>query len=220
MMGNIKACAQFAHIHAVLTGAYGFIADDYYYYNAATAMVFGSTTSALNWEPFQQAIKTLSEVYANQLNLVSKHKKYLDMIGWAGLNPNTPIIPAVACDINTGIVAIDGTKKNLPAQIYMDDALLLGHSKWQIAIKLTALIKAIFIIMGELDTAIRQCPLAMDKWEELVNGPVQTMLGLVIDTYQLTVSILSNYVNEVLLLLRTTLGTVEENSSRYPKPKS
>jgi hypothetical protein len=37
------------------------------------------------------------------------------MIGWEELNPNTPITPAVACNINTGIVAIDGTKKNLPA---------------------------------------------------------------------------------------------------------
>jgi hypothetical protein len=36
--------------------------------------------------------------------------------------------------------------------------------------------------MGEPDTTVRQCPLAMDKWEELVIGPVQTMLGLVIDT--------------------------------------
>jgi hypothetical protein len=62
-----------------LTGAFGFIADDYY--NLTTVMVFGSTTSALSLEPFQQAIETLSEVYANQPDLVSKHAKYLDMIG-------------------------------------------------------------------------------------------------------------------------------------------
>ncbi len=120
------------------------------------------------------------------------------------LDPNTPITPAVACNINTGIVATYGTKKNLPAQIYVDDMLLLGHSKGQIVMKLAALIKAIFVIMGEPDTTVRQCPLAMDKWKELVIGPVQTMLGLVIDTYQLTVGILSNYVNEVLMLLNNT----------------
>ncbi len=50
LMGNIKACFQFARIHVDLTGAIGFIADDYY--NLATAMVFGSTTSASSWEPF------------------------------------------------------------------------------------------------------------------------------------------------------------------------
>jgi hypothetical protein len=140
-------------------------------------------------------------VYPNQPDLVSKHEKYLDMIGWAELDPNTPIIPTVACNINIGIVAADGTKKNFSAQIYVDDVLLLGHSKWHIMMKLAALIKAVFIVMGKLDTMVRQCPLAMDKWEELVVGPIQTMLGWVINIYQLTVSILSSYVNKVLLLL-------------------
>jgi hypothetical protein len=138
-----------------LTGAFGFIADDYY--NLATAMLFESTTSASSWEPFQQAIETLSEVYANQPNLVSKHEKYLDMIGWAELDSNTPITPAVACKINTGIVATDGIEKNIPMQIYVDDMLLLGHSKWQILMKLAALIKSIFVVMGEPDTTVRQC---------------------------------------------------------------
>ncbi len=185
-----------------LTEAIAFIADDYY--NLATAMSFGSTSSASSWEPFQRAIETPSEVYANQPYLVSKHKKYLDMIGWAELDPNTPITSAVACDFNTGIVAADGTKKNLPAQINVYDVLLLGHSKWQIRMKLATLIVAIFVVMAEPDTTVRQCPLAMYKWEELVIGPVQTMLGLVIDTYQLTVTIPSNYVNKVLLLLNNT----------------
>ncbi len=76
--------------------------------------------------------------------------------------------------------------------------LLLGHSKWQIMMKLVALIEAMLVVVGEPDT------LAMDKWEELVVGPVQTMLGLVIDTYQLTVGIPSNYVNKVRLLLNNT----------------
>ncbi len=116
----------------------------------------------------------------------------MDMIGWVVLNPNTPITPAVACNINTGLVAVDGTEKNLPVQIYVGDALLLGHSKGQVMMKLATLIKAIFVVMGEPEIAIRQCPIAMDKWEELVVGPVQTMLGLVIDTYQLTVNISSN----------------------------
>jgi hypothetical protein len=167
-------------------------------------MGFGSTTSASSWEPFQQAIDTPSEVYANQPELVSKHEKYLDIIGWVELNLNIPITLAVACKMNTGIVATDGIEKNLPVQIYVDDALLLGHSKWQILMKLATLIKAIFIVMGEPDTTVRQCPLAMDKWEELGIRPVQTMLGLVIDTYQLTVSIPSNNVNKVLLLLNNT----------------
>jgi hypothetical protein len=111
------------------------------------------------------------------------------MIGWAELNPDMPITPAFACEINKGIFTADGTKKNLPARIYVDDALLLGWSKQQILMRLAPLIEAIFVVMGELDTLVRQCPLAMDKWSEQIVGPVQTMLGLDITTYRLTVGI-------------------------------
>jgi hypothetical protein len=91
-----------------LTGAFGFIADDYY--NIATAMVLGSTMSGLSWKPFRWAVETLSEVYTNQPDLVSKQEKYFNKIGLEELNPNTPITPAVDCDINTGIIAADGTE--------------------------------------------------------------------------------------------------------------
>ena len=43
-LGDIKACFRFARIHTDLTKAFGFLANDLY--NLATAMVFGSTTSA------------------------------------------------------------------------------------------------------------------------------------------------------------------------------
>jgi hypothetical protein len=49
-MADIKACFCFPRIHPELTGAFGFMAGGYY--NLATAMVFGSTTSASSWEPF------------------------------------------------------------------------------------------------------------------------------------------------------------------------
>ena len=49
-MANIKACLRFPRIHPNLTGAFGFMAGGYY--NLATAMVFGSSTSASSWEPF------------------------------------------------------------------------------------------------------------------------------------------------------------------------
>jgi hypothetical protein len=169
-MGCIKTCFQFTQIHADLMGAFGFIANDYY--NLATTMVFGFTTSVLSWEPFRCMIETLSKVYASQLDLLVKHKKYLDMIGWAELNPNTPITPLVTCKINTGIVSANGVEKNLCACIYVDAALLLRHSKVQILMNLATLIEAIFVVMGKLDTAVRQCPLAMDKWEQMIDGLV------------------------------------------------
>ena len=69
---------------------------------------------------------------------------------------------------------------------------------------LAALIKTIFVIMGKPDAAIRQCPLALDKWVDMVPGPIQTMLGLVLDTNKLTVPIPGPYVCELHNLINTT----------------
>jgi hypothetical protein len=65
-------------------------------------------------------------------------------------------------------------------------------------------IKAIFVVMGETNVVVRQCPLAMDKWLVLVFGPKQTILGLIIDTNRLTVAIPAKYLQEVLDLLNST----------------
>ncbi len=62
---------------------------------------------------------------------------------------------------------------------------------------LAAAIKTIFVVMWEPDTAVRQCPLAMDKWSEMVIRLTQTMLGLIINTNKLTLSISYKYLNKV-----------------------
>ncbi len=141
----------------------------------------------------------MSSYFATTSSLVIKHKYYLDMISWAKDDPTTEITPAFPCVINKGTL-----DARLPARIYVDDALLLGLSRRQMELKLAALIKAIFVIMGTPDTTVRQCPLALDKWLEFIVASRQRMLGLIVDTNNLTVGIPPDYVAEVLDLLNTT----------------
>jgi hypothetical protein len=133
------------------------------YYNLATAMVFGSTTSTSSWDPFRQAIEALSVVYADHPNQVIKHKYYLNMISWEETDPTALINQAVPCSMNKGTLDSQGNRAKLPARIYVDDALMLALSKCHTMQVLAALIKAIFVIMGKPDTTVRQCPLEMDK---------------------------------------------------------
>jgi hypothetical protein len=58
--------------------------------------------------------------------------------------------------------------------------------------------------MGKPDVVVRQCSLAMDKWLELVISPKQAMLGLIIKTNRLTITIPDKYLQEVLDLLTST----------------
>ncbi len=78
---------------------------------------------------------------------------------------------------------------------------MLATSIEHMKMGLAAMIEAIFTVMGELNDSVWQCPLAMDKWNELVIGPRQIGLGLIIDTNWLTVAIPIKYLTEVCTLL-------------------
>jgi hypothetical protein len=200
-LADVKACFRYPRIHADSTGAFGFIADKLY--NLATAMVFGSTASASSWEAFRRAIEALTKVFANRPDLVVRHKKFIDMLKWEEIDPSAKLTPAFSCTINCGIMDDAENRIDLPARIYVDNALMLALDADHMKMVLAATIKAIFIVMGKPDIAVRQCPLAMDKLLELVIGPKQTMLGLIIDTNRLTVAIPPKYLQEVLELLNS-----------------
>ncbi len=129
------------------------------------------------------------------------------MISWAPLDPAPDLTKAVPCLINTGVLNNQGTKVPLPARIYVDNALTLATSKESMEQVLASLIKAIFMVIGAPDTSVRQCSLAMDKWEKLQVAPIQTMLGIVIDTNRMTVSVPGDYIKSICLLINSTWHT-------------
>ncbi len=200
-LAAIKACFRYPGIHTDLTGAFGFIADRLY--NLATAMIFGSTASASSWEASRQAIaiKALTKGFANRPDLVIRHKTLIDMLKWEEIDPSAKsllhfLVPSIVV-----LWMMPGI-----GLLFLPAYMLTMQKCWLLTLKvvLAATIKAIFVVMGEPDVAVRRCPLAMDKWLELVIGPKQTMLGLIIDTNRLTVAIPPKYAQEVLDLLNST----------------
>ena len=85
------------------------------------------------------------------------------MLKWDVIDPNATKVRAFPCAINQGIIDENGKRINLPARIYVDDALMLATSIEQMKMVLAAMIEAIFTVMGEPNDSVRQCPLAMDK---------------------------------------------------------
>ena len=90
------------------------------------------------------------------------------MINWADIDPSVELTRAVACAINQGVLDDQGVARPRPARIFVDDSLLLAISQLLMMMALAALIEAIFVVMGEPDMAIRQCPLGLKtngwKW--------------------------------------------------------
>jgi hypothetical protein len=126
------------------------------------------------------------------------------MLKWEEIDPSAKLTPAFSCIINCGIIDDAGNQIDLPAHIYVDDALMLALDVNHMKMVLAAMIKAIFVVMGEPNVTVWQFSLAMDKWLELVIGPKQTMLGLIINTNRLTIAIPAKYHQKVLDLLNST----------------
>ena len=126
------------------------------------------------------------------------------MINWADIDPSVEITKAVACPINQGIIDDQGVARPRPARIFVDNSLLLSIGQLLMKMALAALIEAIFVVIGEPDTAIQKCPLAQEKWVKMVAGPVQTMLDLNLDTNRLTVAIPSYYFEDVCGIIDAT----------------
>ena len=202
-MEDLTSCFRIPRIAADLTGAFGFMIDHLFF--LATSMVFGSNTSASSWEPFRRSIEALIPIYFNRPELVDKHKDLLNQLKWSA-ESTAPKTKAIRCPINTGMLNDDGNLKPVKAPIYVDDILLAAAMKSYILCLLAAAIEAIFVVCGEPKTEIRQCPLSLEKWESLVVGTKQIMLGLEINTDRMTVRITDQYKEEVLTLLRSSWG--------------
>ena len=197
-LADITACFRFPRVHADLTGAFGFMAENLYF--LATSMVFGSNASASSWEPFRRAIEALIVEYSMRPDLVSKHNDLLDILKWEEENDlvGGELVRAVACPLNPGIQDLNGP---LEAFIYVDDILASANNKFNILRLLAATIEAIFTVCGRSHIEVRQCPLSLEKWEDLVVGSIQIVLGLRVDTNMLTVGITPEYRNQVSQLL-------------------
>lgn len=63
---------------------------------------------------------------------------------------------------------------------------------------------AIFAVCGEPNEDIRQCPLALDKWDGMIVDYFGVMLGLIWNTRALTVGVTGLYLAELHELLRST----------------
>ena len=185
---------------ADLTGAFGFVADAMYF--LVTSHVFGSNTSCSSWEPFRRAIQVLIRIYLERTDLVEKHAELLSLLKWDDLlGTSQSITPTVPCALNQGVLDNNGNVIATDGDNYVDDILSAGVSKDYVKNLFAATIEAIFTVCGEPQIDIRQCPLSLEKWLEMVIGPTQTVLGLYVNTNKMMIGITQEYRQQVKSML-------------------
>ena len=111
---------------------------------------------------------------------------------------------AVKCKLNPGVLDSLGRQVFQPSQVWVDDAMIAAVGIFAMKMALAAVIEAIFVVMGKPHTKLRQCPLAMDKWDNLIVAEHQLALDLILNTRKLTVAITQKYLAETLSILQTT----------------
>jgi hypothetical protein len=166
------------------------------------AMVFGFRASSNSWEPFRSAIKTMAAIYfAQRGNDVLQYKRFMRMITLSIPEPRSiQFTRATPCSLNKGNVDNGGNQLPPQPKIYVDDAMVCAV--WHnMALALRCLPHAIFTICGQPEEHLRQCPLALDKWDGMIVAYKATLLGLVINSRDMTVSMMEEYVAELHKLL-------------------
>jgi hypothetical protein len=108
----------------------------------------------------------------------------------------------VLIKINSSVLDPNGNIIPMTANIYVDDILAAAAFQDKMLRLLLEIIKAMFLVCGTLDIAVRQCPLSLEKWFKLIVGPRQIILGLVVDTNKMTVGITDKYIERVQELLK------------------
>ncbi len=109
---------------------------------------------------------------------------------------------AVPCEINNEVLDQNGTIILMTANIYINDILAAAAFRDNMLRLLAATIEAIFLVCGTPNIAVRQCPLSLERWYDLIVGPRQIILGLVVDTNRMTVGITGKYIDRVQELLQ------------------
>lgn len=175
-------------------GAFSCILGDFLFLQCS--LTFGSDFSPAN------ADKLAKSLFPDK-SLRHKHRQHLDRLKWKkGMgNKHAALIPAVSDEFNQGVLDAEGNPTNVPHFIYVDDdcyAVVYDPDDIEQAV---ASIEAIFI--GDSNLTLRQDTVSFDKMEEPMINYNNRLLGRIIQTRSMMVSIPSEYVQATVCLLRT-----------------
>ena len=171
---------------------------------------FGSDFSPTNWEVIRQIWCVLAEALFTDNTLQTKHRHYLDRLQWChsltGRCSNTFSV-AVADSINTGILDAQGLPVPTPHHVFVDDDICLDIL---IQCELKRPYQQVFMLSlfspeNLIWTFNRSLcyGIYLRRWSF---SPTTRVLGLILNTCNMIISILDDFVASLNTLLKTTWG--------------
>ena len=148
----------------------------------------------------------LAAAYFFLPDLVTKNDWLLQKLRWSDVSSppsSMTIVRTRPCTWHKGV--FDSLGRCFPTKhnIYIEDNLL-GKVKAYMHQALASGFEATFTIMGYPCPLVHPVAINLDKLEKLVVSLLQILLGLLVNTREITVSISDEFCREVLALLTTT----------------
>jgi hypothetical protein len=205
---DVKSCIHQIKHHSNVARAFSYIIADYLFFQAGLA--FSTDFSPANWEAVRFVQSALTKRLFSDTSLFAKHCVILDKTTWCCSlrGHHKPCFTrAIGDALHPGILDDLGNPVSTPHGIYINDDIYLDvadthHFKQAIA----ASIEAIFILLGESNTALRQDPISWDKLHKLLVALTNRILGLVLDLRSMTVGTPPEFTSATINLLGTTWG--------------
>jgi hypothetical protein len=180
---DVKSCFRQIKHHPDVAGAFSYILADYLFFQVGLA--FGADFSPANWEAVCSTQSALAERLFFDTSLVTKHRAVLDKIKWChsiNSKKRPHFTRAFYNALNKGIFDVQGNPAPTPHGVYVDNDIYLNVAdKRRFEQAIAASIEAIFMFLGESNTALHQDPISWDKLHELLVALVNWILGLILD---------------------------------------
>ena len=114
-------------------------------------------------------------------------------------------VKTAKCKLNLGVFDSFANRIHHPSRIWVNDTLNAAVGIFSMKMALAAIIKTIVVAVGNSNTCLSKCSLAMDKWVLLIIAEHQPALGLIsINTRKMMVALTMKYLADTLNVIQTT----------------
>ena len=201
---DVSGAFRWPRLHPWIATAFSFLFFGTLY--IPTGQVFGSNTSAQNFEPIAKARTLVAKHIFNNEDceaLVRKHALLIDQVKFDPIEdlPSESFVKAKPCSKHKGIYKSNGLRLPQPFIMFVDD-LLLADTRLFMKLCMAASLESLYRVMGPDLPELRRSNVSIEKYLQLMVSHKQVQLGLEVDTRKMVVYLPDSKKQPLIQLLK------------------
>ena len=187
---DVSVAFRWPRLHPWIVPAFSFLFFGNLY--IPTGHVFGSNTSAQNFEPIAKARTLLAQhIFQNEdcEQLLTKYAYLINEVEFSPVSSDMgDLVKAKPCPLYQGITSSDGSLKSQPFIMFVDDNLM-ADTRSNMKHYMAASMEALFRTISHDKPELRRSNISIEKYFSLTVSHIRIQLGLEIDTRTMRVSL-------------------------------